>query len=175
MAFAYPEQDTACTGSCNFNPLVQDTIPPSKGISPLLGVASGRDIAVYRNGECSATDMDFEDPSNGGELMLPMAKIALESCESSQPGKRKLMRNPPLAKKNDCTVLPRTRTEPGDGYTALGSRKGWPWLGSRSNNSKRTWMVKPSPRLRWSVVPGRYWRWRKDIPFAFGYPRPSLL
>lgn len=75
MALVGPERAHVCTGPDNST--IQ-TIPASEGWeSPSHGVASGKEIAVYRDGERSSRDTGFEDPSSGEDL-LNMAKISLE-------------------------------------------------------------------------------------------------
>ena len=75
MALVGPERAHVCTGPDNST--IQ-TIPASEGwASPSHGVASGQEIAVYRDGERSSRDTGFADSSNGEDL-LHMAQIILE-------------------------------------------------------------------------------------------------
>ncbi|KAL2826171.1 hypothetical protein BJY01DRAFT_256079 [Aspergillus pseudoustus] len=77
MALVCPGRVHICTGPDNS--MVQNIILASaRWISPSHGVASGKEIAVYRDGERSSRDTGFEDPSNGEDLMLHMVKITLE-------------------------------------------------------------------------------------------------
>jgi hypothetical protein len=59
--------------------MLQNTVPVSeRWTAPSHGVASGKEIALYRDGGRSSRDTGFEDPSNGEDLMLHMANVTLE-------------------------------------------------------------------------------------------------
>jgi hypothetical protein len=69
MALNCHERVHACTGSDNS--MVQNTIPAlERWMSPSHGVASGKEIAFYCDGERSPRGTGFEDPSNREDLML---------------------------------------------------------------------------------------------------------
>ncbi|KAL3468661.1 hypothetical protein BJX99DRAFT_266002, partial [Aspergillus californicus] len=77
MALVCPERVHVCTGPDSS--MVQNTTPaPERWISPSYGVESGKEIAFYRDRERSSGDTGFEDPSNGEDLMLHMAKITFD-------------------------------------------------------------------------------------------------
>jgi hypothetical protein len=76
MALVGPERAHVCTGPDNSTG--QTTNPASEtSTSPSHGVASGKEMAFYRDEDRSSRDAGFADSSNGEDL-LHMAQIILE-------------------------------------------------------------------------------------------------
>lgn len=77
MTLICPDRVHACTGPGNSKAQITTPVPES-WTSPSHGVASGKEIAFHRDRERSAAGTGFEDPPNGEDLMVHMAKITLE-------------------------------------------------------------------------------------------------